>query len=42
MEFIFTLLLFIFVASLTTIIPIVFGFAVLYIVWRVLKKKELV
>jgi hypothetical protein len=40
MEALFALFLFLIFISASAILPIVFAVGVLYIVWRILKKKE--
>ena len=40
MEAIFGLFLFLLLMSASALLPIIFAFGILYIVWRILKKKE--
>ena len=40
MEVIFAMFMFMVLIAASTLLPILFGVGILYIVWRVLKKKE--
>ena len=44
MEIIFSMFLFwiLLIASFTALMPVIFGIIIIYIIWRVLKKKEMI